>query len=190
MKSPSARTRAGLVLAASRSSRPPSSPRARSGRRRDSRRRAVGGHGRRAHVPRHDGLGRPGVRHATSTRTRRRACRAAHFVQGRVLRAALIATAAGGGQPVSVARPELEVEQRQQDADAELAQERQVVGRQAADRGRRRLQPHGRQAGQGRWTCIGLDRRGHEHRLGQGRRARTASSIKLKTPDSQFIAAT
>ncbi len=70
-----------------------------------------------------------------------------------------------------MARAPLGVEQRQQDADAEPRQKRQVVGRQAADRGRRRLQPHGRPPGQD----DGPDRphrRGQQRRVdqGQGRR--------------------
>ena len=52
---------------------------------------------------------------------------------GRVLRAADRQPVEGGLKPVPVARAELEVEQRQQDPHAQPREERQVVGRQAAD---------------------------------------------------------
>ena len=109
--------------------------------------------------------------------------------EGRVLRAARsIATVAGGGHVYPWLAQSWKWSERQQDADAADPPERQVVGRQAADRRRRRLQPDGRQAGQGAWTSSACTAR-----------ARTSSrsssdgpygvAITLKTPDSQFIAA-
>ena len=87
------------------------------------------------------------------------------FVRGGMYEPLVITTPAGGGKEykwLARAMPGA----RTPRAHAEPAQGRQVVGRQAADRRRRRLQPHGRQAGQD----DGHDRRlprGDEHRLDQ-----------------------
>ena len=142
----------------------------------------------RAPVPRHDGLGRPGVREELQPVHRRPASRAAQFVKGAIYEGLTVSPE--GGKPTLpwLART-LEVEQRQQDADAAARQGRQVVGRQGAHVDRRRLQPHRRQAEQGDGHRRAHAAR-HEHRLASRRRARTPSSINLKTPDSQFIAAT
>ena len=100
----------------------------------------------------------------------------------------LIVTSGRRRPDEAVARPQLEVVERQQDAHAQPREEREVVGRQAADLGRRRLQPDRRPAGQDDGPHRPRRRR-QQHRLDQGRRASTASLITLKTPDSQFIAA-
>ena len=120
-------------------------------------------------VSRHDRVGRSGVRQELQPLHRDRpAERSVH--QGLDVRAArhLPRRRPAGG---SVARPQLEVVERQQDADAEPGEERQVVGRQAADLGRRRLLAQGRQRrpvegdGHHRLHAAGL-----EHRLDQRER--------------------
>ena len=90
--------------------------------------------GRRAFVSRHDGLRRSGVRQELQPvhghRPPERPVR-----QGRGLRRPH-RLARGRQADAAVARAQLEVEQRQQDADAAAREGRQVVGRQGADRRR------------------------------------------------------
>ena len=120
--------------------------------------------GRGACVSRHDRLGRCGVHAQLQPVLGLGAERRLH--EGRHVRAARRRDRRRWRQDLPLAGPELEVERRQQGADAADPAERQVVGRQAADRGRRRLQPHGRQAGQGHGHHRPLPR-GHEHRVDQ-----------------------
>ena len=108
------------------------------------------------------------------------------FVRGGMYEPLVITTPAGGGRAVQVARRELLLEQGREDADAQHPPRRQVVGRQAAHGGRRRLQPHRRQAE----PVDGHPRRlsrGNEHRLGPADAARTRSLITLKSRDSEFV---
>ena len=100
----------------------------------------------------------------------------------------MIATAAGGGHQY----PWLAQSWKWSNGGKTLTLDdppgRQVVGRQAADRGRRRLQPHGRQAEQGRSTSSASYRDGTNIASVQ-QKGQYGVAITLKTPDSQFIAA-
>ena len=89
--------------------------------------------------------------------------------QGCVLRAADRHDARRRRPSVPMAGAELEVVEREQDPHAFTGAERQVVRRRAAHLGRRRLHPHGRQAGQGDGPDRALPAR-NEHRLGEGER--------------------
>ena len=96
--------------------------------------------------------------------------------------------ARGRQADAAVARAQLEVEQRQQDADASDREGRQVVRRQGSDRAGRGLQPARRPPGQDDGHPRHHPPR-DERGLGQGE-GLAAVVIDLKTPDSQFIAAT
>ena len=100
--------------------------------------RSADGHG--AFVPRHDGLRRSGV-HQELQPVHRHRPPERPVRQGRGLRGPHD-LARGRQADAAVARAHLEVVERQQDADAQPREGRQVVRRQAADVGRRRLQPH------------------------------------------------
>ena len=117
-----------------------------------------------ARVSRHDRLGRCSVHAQLQPVFGLGAERRLH--EGRHVRAAHRRDRRRWREGLPLAGAELEVEQRQQDADAADPAQRQVVGRQAADRRRCRLQPHGRQAGQGHGHHRPLPRR-DEHRLDQ-----------------------
>ena len=110
------------------------------------------------------------------------------FMKGAIYEPLVVATVAGGGHVYPWLAKSWKWSSGNKTLTLQISQERQVVGRQAADRRRRRLQPEGRQAGQGDGHHRPLPRR-HEHRLDQAGRGANGVAITLKTPDSQFIAA-
>ena len=91
-------------------------------------------------------------------------------MKGAIYEPLVVATVAGGGHVYPWLAQSWKWSNGNKTLTLQIAAERQVVGRQAADRRRRRLQPHGRQAGQGDGHHRPLPRR-HEHRLDQARRA-------------------
>ena len=108
--------------------------------------------------------------------------------EGRDVRAARRGDRRRGGHVYPWLAQSWKWSQRQQDADAADPAQRQVVGRQATDRRRRRLQPDAGKQDKGRWTssaCTGEARTSSR----SSRWALNGVAITLKTPDSQFIAA-
>ena len=96
------------------------------------------------------------------------------FTWGGIYENLLISTAVGGGRQYNILAKKLRLVEERQDAHDHGAAEREVVRRQAADRGGRPLQPHDRQAGQGRRPdqprrARQQHRRGQARRQGQGR---------------------
>ena len=110
-----------------------------------------------------------------------------NIMKGAIYEPLLVATVAGGGHVYPWLASSWKWSKDKQDADAPDRQEREVVGRQAADRRRRGLQPHRGQAGQGDGHHR-PDATRHEHPVRQAQRP-DGVAITLKTPDSQFIAA-
>ena len=83
-------------------------------------------------------------------------------------------------------RPELRVVEEREDADHHRAAGGEVVGRQAADRGGRPLQPHHRPAGQG--GRPDQPRRGEQqHRRGLRASEADKVAIRFKQVDSTFL---
>ena len=100
----------------------------------------------------------------------------------------LIVMPAGGTQDHPVARPHVEVEQRQQDADAEPRSERQVVGRHSGSR--RPTSSTASPAGRQDKTMDRIGLIGADNNIASIKAKGTfAVVIKLKTADSQFIPA-
>ena len=156
---------ARIAVAVAAGLRSPSRPL--SARRRPGGRRtvAVSASGR-PQVPRHDGLGRPRLHQELQPLYRRRAAERLDRA-GRVLRAA-DRHGRGGLKTESVARPQLEVEQRQQDAHAEPRH-----GTRSGRTASRSPRPTSSTASlAGRQDKIDgpdrPDRRRQQHRLGQG----------------------
>ena len=108
------------------------------------------------------------------------------FTWGGIYENLLISTAVGGGRQYNLLGENFAWSKDGKTLTITVRSKREVVGRQAADRGGRPLQPHDRPAGQG----------GRPHQPRPGRTAtsrasrasgRTRSSIRFKTVDSTFL---
>ena len=162
---------AALVAVLLAQARPPRRPRS----------AAHGGAG--APVPRRHRLRRPGLR--PQLQPVRPGPPLVVFVRGGMYEPLVITTPAGGGREYKWLAESYAWSKDGEDADAQHPPRRQVDGRQAAHRGRRRLQPHRRQAG----PDDGHPRRvprGNEHRL-RPAEGQYKVLIKLKTRDSEFV---
>ena len=107
------------------------------------------------------------------------------FVRGGMYEPLVITTPAGGGREYKWLAQSYTWSKDGQTITLNIRQERPLVGRQAAHRGRRRLQPDRREAepddGHPRHVP-----QGHERRLGQAAGSHGVV-IRLKTKDSQFV---
>ena len=107
------------------------------------------------------------------------------FTWGGIYENLLISTAVGGGRQYNLLGKSFTWSKDGKTLTIGVRSEREVVGRQAADRGRRPVQPHDRQAGQG--CRPDQPRRREQQHRGVRRVGADKVAIRFKQVDSTFL---